>query len=920
MAVSYSGVPEEQLSGQAMPGFSVRANADSMGAQIGQATQRIAAQAEDLTVKYGEQAAEARANDLIANHWAPKVSKMTNDYQQKQGMDALSGFAPLQEGLKQSQSELLAQAKSPYERAILSKYTSNRTMQEMDAAQRHQSTQLTAYEDKSHDAFVNTLSDNAVTNYNDPYVVDSSQAQLFGQIEKHALDRGVEPDSPIIAEQQRTAWGKTVGAMVNRATLTGDIHEANRIYSQNADVIPGYQRLEIDKSLHAENMKYTASRNADALLGGDPLPAPTGSVPHVQATVANVAHSQGIDPNHALTVASIESSFGQNLGKRGDIGQTGKGGDLQEQAFNMAVEIKKGDTAATKALGRKAEPWEGYACYQQGVGGGPALLKAAQADPTARAVDVLLPLYEGDRKMALSAVVNNGGNATMTSGQFLQYIKNNYDNHAKRAKCEFPRMNVLTPGITDAAATPVAITPTVPGNIDLNNRPVVKNSDGSVSTVKSVSVNIDGKEVLLPTISDDGKTMTTDEAVQNYKKTGKHLGIFNTPEEATQYAVQLHKDQEKQYAAPDTILGSTPPATIGDDIVAARDTKGVAVQPGATPMQALLNFDEVYPSALQRAQAIPNVDEREATIQALNQKRAVYQSGATAWKNKFLNDAQNLAINPTFTSIDQIPPDMRAALVDSPQTMTYLETRANYNLEKSAGVTSKDAKEYGGSFYDVFSGIHSGKINNVVELQGMVGKGLTISGYDKAVKELSGKGTPEGEAESQMKKQAFDVAKSQISGKNEMMGLRDPKGEELYLKWMQLALPAIEKGKAEGKNYTQLYNPESPDYIGKSIPMFKRSMTEMLADINNETLLGDNTAKEIKQDANGGAPAAAAPVTLSKAELADSLTAGKVKGPRGIAAIKASLRDGKITRAEANDLLIQHGYARAPTPSVQTAE
>lgn len=86
-----------------------------------------------------------------------------------------------------------------------------------------------------------------------------------------------------------------------------------------------------------------------------------------------------------------------------------------------------------------------------------------------------------------------------------------------------------------------------PGNINLNNRPVVKNKDGTISTVRSISANFDGKEVLIPTVRDDGKMMTDDEAIQEHIKTGRHLGKFDTPENATSYAEQLHKDQEKQY-------------------------------------------------------------------------------------------------------------------------------------------------------------------------------------------------------------------------------------------------------------------------------------------------------------------------------------------------------------------------------------
>ena len=38
------------------------------------------------------------------------------------------------------------------------------------------------------------------------------------------------------------------------------------------------------------------------------------------------------------------------------------------------------------------------------------------------------------------------------------------------------------------------------GNIDLYNRPQYRNADGSVSTVDSTSFNIQGKEVLLPSV------------------------------------------------------------------------------------------------------------------------------------------------------------------------------------------------------------------------------------------------------------------------------------------------------------------------------------------------------------------------------------------------------------------------------------
>lgn len=96
-----------------------------------------------------------------------------------------------------------------------------------------------------------------------------------------------------------------------------------------------------------------------------------------------------------------------------------------------------------------------------------------------------------------------------------------------------------------------------PGNIDIHNRPVARNDDGSISTVLSASFGTPQGEVLVPRVV-DGRVVSEKEAFAHYQKTGEHLGIFDSPEDATSYAQSLHNEQAQEYGNGDGNLTPLP--------------------------------------------------------------------------------------------------------------------------------------------------------------------------------------------------------------------------------------------------------------------------------------------------------------------------------------------------------------------------
>ena len=110
------------------------------------------------------------------------------------------------------------------------------------------------------------------------------------------------------------------------------------------------------------------------------------------------------------------------------------------------------------------------------------------------------------------------------------------------------RSDLGTSGATDFSASKrmapaPAVDPNAPTLDPLQQKPV-QNEDGSISTVRTIGVEDQGKEVNIPTVpAEGGRVMSDADARQRYVETGNHLGKFDTVEQAGAAAEKLHQDE-----------------------------------------------------------------------------------------------------------------------------------------------------------------------------------------------------------------------------------------------------------------------------------------------------------------------------------------------------------------------------------------
>ena len=247
-----------------------------------------------------------------------------------------------------------------------------------------------------------------------------------------------------------------------------------------------------------------------------------------------------ITAGNSGNLGGISSQLGSALTKALDLGGKGEVGDYAGKNYfpmDNSDRINTG-VADPQGLGQTAGQ-----SYNGNVDKLTDQLAANRMASTGTSFDSAFNA-DGNATLQQKAVANAINPPTVTNANPTQPVTDN---------AQVPTDNGATTGTYwDKALSQAGYN----GNIDLSNRPQVTNPDGSISTVRSKSFEIDGKEVLLPTVSPDGKNLTDQEAIDLYKKTGKSLGIYNSVEEANKVAQAIHEQQAQSIGTPQQTQGT----------------------------------------------------------------------------------------------------------------------------------------------------------------------------------------------------------------------------------------------------------------------------------------------------------------------------------------------------------------------------
>lgn len=134
-----------------------------------------------------------------------------------------------------------------------------------------------------------------------------------------------------------------------------------------------------------------------------------------------------------------------------------------------------------------------------------------------------------------------------------------------------------------------------------------------------------------------------------------------------------------------------------------------------------------------------------------------------------------------------------------------------------------------GTLIGIVRDINDGKITDESQLLKPFYDGkLSLEDLNRMRAEFQGKKTTAGKIEGDLKTQFLKSAEQALTKSNPLLGIKDPVGEENYLRFLNYFYDAYDKGKKDGLAPQDMLNPESEHYLGKTIDSYRKTPQQLM--------------------------------------------------------------------------------------------
>lgn len=298
--------------------------------------------------------------------------------------------------------------------------------------------ELVSYNDKLHEHAGETASVMAQSLNGLKAIPYDQRKAAIEQLTPQLTARGIDPKQ--IAGFDPT--DQNIGLMLSQAMTLKEQLDANKplIVPQGSNIFMpdsagGGAASGAPTAASAGSPATASAPAADGAATTAPVPISAAA-----AHYGTIAQQQGADSHTSQYIAQLaqrESRGDPNAQNGSSTGglqlqpatfsKANPGGDIHNPADQVkaSIALSQQDRQTLQAHGITPSDDNAYVMYQQGAAGGLALLTAP---PEVGAVAALTPLYVEKygakaADVARQAVVNNGGTADMTAGQFAQHIR-----------------------------------------------------------------------------------------------------------------------------------------------------------------------------------------------------------------------------------------------------------------------------------------------------------------------------------------------------------------------------------------------------------------------------------------------------------------------------------------------------------------